>query len=126
MVAAGLLLSLRGANMLPLVGMFVWISGARELAVVRARHALADPLAAFGLRPERAAPAPRFAGRVATGPDVSVARTQSTAGQLLDPSGARRPSTPWQAPPSAGRRLSAEELERLERHPGPLFGAEPD
>ena len=41
MIAIGLLLSLRGANLLPLVGLFVWLTGSRELAVVRARHAVA-------------------------------------------------------------------------------------
>lgn len=129
MVAGGLLLGLRGANMLPVIGLFVWISGSRELAVVRARHSTPrDPLfdlgAAFGLG-RRAAPEPAVRYDEAPGPPQSAA---------ADPSGARRPAAPWSSdegpgsaePRSGRRRFSPEELERLEHHPGPLLRAEPE
>ena len=120
MVLAWLVLDMSAAPMLPLIGVFVWTSGARELAVVRARHAThRSPFEAFVRRAAGPTePAERYdeAPRRAVGADT-------------DPSGARRPTAPWTAPAEAGserRRISPEELERLERYPGPLLRPEPD
>lgn len=107
MIAVGLF---QGANLLPLVGLFVWFSGSRELAVVRARHA-GWPGTPFGPPPQ--APAEEVAP---------------------DPSGARRPRVPrpafspsWGAPEGRpARALSAAELESLEHYPGPLRRPSPD
>ena len=122
MIGVGFLASLQGANFLPLIGMFVWISGSRELAVVRARHArYTNPLAAFGFgrvggfaRGQNGESEPRAA--YAEAPRGPGKRSDS------DPSGARRPATPLVQ--RARRGISAEEFERLERFPGSLLRPE--
>ena len=90
MIAAGLFLSLRGANLLPLVGLFVWFSGSQELAVVRARHAASRagwPSAPFD------APAP--APAPAEGRPHPIRAARGAPG---------RPGPSWPAPRKAGRR----------------------
>jgi len=91
---------------LPLLGVFLWLAGARELLSVRIRRAQsAEQAAAFGVRPgeNAAAAAPR--------PRPAAAPT--------DPSGARRPEVA-SIDGAARRTLTAEDLERLERYRGRL------
>jgi Zn-dependent protease len=56
---------LRGANwVLPLIGLFIWISGSQELAAVRLRHAAARAGERSGFSPEEIAALERFRGRL--------------------------------------------------------------
>jgi Zn-dependent protease len=84
---------------LPLVALFVWFAGGRELFAVRLRHGRlgAFPLAGgFAAAPPPPAPPPADAGP-------------------------RRPAVWDAAPPAVGRSgFSEETLRRLERFPGPL------
>jgi Zn-dependent protease len=86
---------------LPLVALFVWFAGGRELFAVRLRHGRVAGVPA-GARPviEEAGP------RVATAPAAD---------------GPRRPAAWESAPPASARGgFSEEALRRLERFPGPL------
>jgi len=85
---------------LPLIAVFVWFAGARELIAVRMRHGVFP----FGnsWRP----------GAAAAGP---------AAAEAVDPGAARRPSS-WatRAGSEAGEGFSEEEIRRLESYRGPL------
>lgn len=94
---------------LPLIGMFIWFTGSRELRAVRMRHAPAfegpfGPI--FSSFAQAAGARPAAAEAVHHPPEPSA-----------EPSGARRPSGS-----SAGQRLSDEDIERLERFRGRLGG----
>jgi Zn-dependent protease len=95
---------------LPLIGVFVWFAGARELLAVRLRHGRSPLARAFGLAPDLdedaafAANAPR-------------PRPRQPTADPADPSGARRPEG-WEGI-SPGR-LSDDDIERLERYRGRL------
>jgi Zn-dependent protease len=96
---------------LPLIGVFVWFVGTRELWAVRMRHQRQRVERAMGSAP----------------PDAELGRsTPDLAAQpaVVDASGARRPATAWQpAAGSAGNSgLSAEDIERLERFRGSIRG----
>jgi Zn-dependent protease len=100
-----------GLTFLPLIGAFVWFAGSRELMAVRMRHAPAFD-APFGrifnpFAAQAAQPSPAPAETVRPEPE-----------SVTDPSGARRPGTSLHR----GRRLSDEDIERLERYRGPLRG----
>jgi Zn-dependent protease len=117
MIVVGLFHPAPQVRMLPLIGLFVWWSGARELWAVRARAAR-DVL--FG--PEREAeaeailePAPRAAG--------AADRATNGLRPEVDPSRARRPEAPLDPREFAGsRRLDDDALARLERYQGRLRG----
>ena len=111
---AGLLFEWPNTLMLPVLGVFIWLAGANELLHVRMRRAQTDPrFAAFGFRPP-------FNG-ADTPPFQPQAPPPPGAVSSDDPSGARRPeATPpdLSADAAEGKRLSDEELERLERFQG--------
>jgi Zn-dependent protease len=112
MIALGFYWTLSGANLLPLVGLFVWVSGSQELAAVRARRAPRGRLHPFA-----------FAGfdRFDAPPATSAPEDSP------DPSGARRPEpTWWSTSDGRTRGISAADLERLERYRGPLRRPSPD
>jgi Zn-dependent protease len=97
---------------LPLLGVFLWLAGARELLGVRLRRAQSDPrFAAFGFRPPDAA-----STRAA---DVVEPPAPAPPSTPDDPSGARRPQSASLERPPRGP-LSAEDIARLERFPGRL------
>jgi len=116
---------------LPLIALFVWYAGGRELLAVRLRHGLspfargplAGPLAGAFARATAAAreAGPRdaaFEDRESSAPEPGPFRDfePRSAGE-----GPRRPSA-WEPKVDGGRRggFSEEELRRLERFPGRL------
>ncbi len=106
-----------GLAVLPLIGVFVWFAGSRELRAVRMRHAPAfrSPFGgAFSPFAPPAAP-PSAPPRAAASESVRAEPARTS-----DPSGARRPS----GIPASGHRLSDADIERLERFRGPLRGFE--
>lgn len=92
-----------GLCLMPLVALFVWFEGTRELWNVRIRHGV-SPLGA----------SLRFArGTGTAGPSAPAPEEPGV------PGAARRPRAFWQREaPSRG--FSEEEIRRLEAHPGPL------
>ncbi len=103
MIALALAFPAQGL-MLPLIGVFVWFAGSRELAAVRLRHARASfGSSLFGhmARAFGAAPPPATDG-------------EGGHPAQRDPAGVRPPP------------LSAADLERLERFRGPLRQFRPD
>lgn len=103
MLALTVLLSLFSSTTLcalPLVALFIWFAGGRELLAVRLRHGYRP----FGMAPGTSAPPE--APRMSTAPAAE---------------GPRRPEA-WEALPPAAERggFSEESLRRLERYPGPL------
>ena len=128
MILAGLVFAGEGLLFLPLIGLFVWFSGARELWAVRARHGRMPfgPLAGqplggqgygrspFGAEPARAWSAPPPA------PPHDPPRSGSDS---PDTSGARRPQAVLgeeHGEPARRKRLTPEDIERLERFGGSL------
>lgn len=102
----------------PLLGVFLWLAGARELLSVRLRRAQSDPrFAAFGFRPpydpSDGANSPTRDAETAQPPPPSAPPASD------DPSGARRPEIPSLDRAPRGP-LSAEDIARLERFPGRL------
>jgi Zn-dependent protease len=92
---------------LPLVALFIWFAGGRELFAVRLRHGV------LGSRFGMGAPAAASAGV-----PVPAPARPSTAPAAEGP---RRPETWEAAPPAAGRSgFSEETLRQLERFHGPL------
>ncbi len=103
----------------PLLGVFLWLAGARELLSVRLRRAHSDPrFAAFGFRPPYGAEGGAHAG--ARDAEPSPPPPPPSAPSVSDdPSGARRPEIPTLDRAPRGP-LSAEDIARLERFPGRL------
>jgi len=105
MIVLSVLLSLFSSTtlcVLPLVALFIWFAGGRELLAVRLRHGRGGA-GLFGAPPGTA---PAEAPRVHTAPATE---------------GPRRPEAWEGAPPAAERGGFTEEaLRRLERFPGPL------
>lgn len=100
-------------GILPLIGVFVWFSGSRELFAVRLRHGI-NPLArAMGIDPDV------FRG---TGPRPAQAEPRPHAPPAPpDPTGARPPDLDWSSGPAGSSgRISDEDIERLERYRGRL------
>jgi Zn-dependent protease len=95
---------------MPLIALFIWIAGGRELAATRMRHALG-----FG----SVAPAPAEAS---WRPGAAAAREQ--APEPIGPGEARRPGT-WHAP-AAGHAFDEERIRALERFRGRLRGVPPE
>jgi Zn-dependent protease len=92
-----------GLSFLPLVGLFVWFAGSRELWAVRMRHGDFPGFAMAGPRPT-----------------VFQAESSSTASPVRDDeTGARRP-TSWPPPQQLNGSLSDEDIARLERYRGRL------
>lgn len=129
----GLFLEWQQTLWFPLLGVFIWLAGARELISVRLRRAQRDPrFAMFGQRPPFAPPfspgrAPWDAGAPPPSDGAPTAPREDTGERTSDdPSGARRPFTPpfddgsGEAGPAARRPLSPEDIERLERYQGRL------
>ncbi|HEX6885415.1 MAG TPA: site-2 protease family protein [Planctomycetota bacterium] len=93
--------------MLPLVALFVWFEGTRELWSVRIRHGILP----FGAGARAAATgAPRDVGVAGPGPQPE---------EPPEPGTARRPRT-WLQRLSSSGGFSEEEIRRLEAHRGPL------
>jgi Zn-dependent protease len=109
LVAALLLVRLGAANVcvLPLVALFVWFEGTRELWSVRLRHGVSPFGAAlrFGWRPAESEGGERPAP---PSPD-----------EPLEPGAARRPRS-WLQRPSRRGGFSEDEIRWLEAHRGPL------
>jgi Zn-dependent protease len=114
MVLAGLFLG-RGLIILPLIGLFVWFAGSRELWAVRMRHARSPFAFAFG------------------GPGGPGSFSQTGVPPPPRPGppphdadgGARRPGEDWDpgsAPRIDGGPMTTDQIERLERFKGRLFG----
>jgi Zn-dependent protease len=102
-------------SFLPLIGLFVWFAGSRELQAVRMRHR-APWVNPFGGTFPFGGPSEPVAR------PAEVERTAHTAPASADPSGARRPTRPEVDPgPPRGRgAFTPEEIERLERYRGPM------
>jgi Zn-dependent protease len=113
MIAAGLIWS-QLLPVLPLIGLFVWFTGARELWAVRARHGRIP----FGQMAGQPMPGSTAAWSAPPPP------TRGAPPPETDPSGARRPEPGAAAivsPTAALRRpLTDDDIERLERFRGPL------
>lgn len=99
----------RGFCMLPLIALFVWFEGKRELWSVRLRHGV-SPFGGlrFGWRTEGSAPGPR---------DDQPPPADAAAGEAC------RPRT-WPGLPKGGG-FSEEQIRRLESHRGPLRRPDP-
>jgi len=97
-------------RMMPLIGLFIWFAGSRELWAVRMRHG-DIPI------PAGARNGPRPAYFEAPAPNVAT-NTEP------DPSGARRP-TSWPAQDAQRRGLDAETIARLENFQGRLRNVAP-
>lgn len=110
MVLAGLFATFKGAGMLPLVGVFVWFAGTRELWSVRMRRHQEGLERAMGFAP------PVVPGVV----EVVGSRAAADGAARAEDTGARRPEVEWR--PASGR-LSDADLERLERYRGRLRGS---
>jgi len=111
MVLAGLIWPGQ-VGIMPLIGIFVWFSGARELFAVRLRHGI-NPLArAMGLDPDALRGAwPR--------PAAEAGRPSPT--KSPGQTGAHRPEFDRSSGPAgSSRRISDEDIERLERYHGRL------
>lgn len=121
----GLFLEWQQTLWFPLLGVFIWLAGARELLSVRLRRAQADPrFAAFGFRPPFAAPGPaqREASVVEPPSHASSSANSPSDDATADSSGARRPEEfppDLDGQPTRGP-LSPEDIERLERFHGRL------
>lgn len=104
---------------LPVIGLFVWFAGSRELMAVRMRHAPSFDTPFGHMFAPFAQAAAQAAAQARTTPSETVHREPDPT---ADPSGARRPSDGG----GAGRRLTDDDIERLERYRGPLrrFGDE--
>lgn len=121
----GMFMEWRQTLWFPLLGVFIWLAGARELLNVRLRRAHADPrFAAFGFRPPFAQPgaAQRETKVVESSPSAPAPASELPDAASDDSSGARRPEDPppeldGQAPRGP---LSPEDIERLERFHGRL------
>ena len=103
----------QGFCMLPLIALFVWFEGKRELWSVRVRHGVAP----FG-------PGVRFAW---SSGEPGASQTGSSAAPPEDeaePGEARRPHT-WLQRLSRSGGFSEEEIRRLESHRGPLRRSDP-
>ena len=99
-------------GILPLIGLFVWLSGSRELFAVRLRHGH-NPLArAMGIDPEAFGVGPR--------PRPVQAPSRPSKTSSPDPTGARRPDVDWSSSGHVADRISDEDIERLERYRGRL------
>ncbi len=135
----GMFLEWQSTMWFPLLGVFIWLAGARELIAVKLRRAQSDPrFAMFGQRSPFAppfappsAPRSRSPGPPSFGPDFESQRDErerasnssrdgASDDRSEDPSGARRPSDPPFADPHARRQLSPDEIARLERYRGRL------
>jgi Zn-dependent protease len=92
----------------PLIGLFIWFAGTRELWAVRVRHGDIPMPAGAGPRPA-----------YFEAPPPSVATNAEP-----DPSGARRP-TSWPAQDAQRRGLDAETIARLENFQGRLRNVAP-
>ena len=112
MIAVGLLWSGSGFLFLPLIGLFVWYAGSRELWSVRMRHGLLP----FG---NAAARANGWAGPA---PVEHAAPPPPEPAQRADGerNGARRPSDGLRGPELHKEGLGPSEIERLERYSGRL------
>jgi Zn-dependent protease len=124
MIAVGLVFAGEGLLFLPLIGLFVWFSGARELWAVRARHGRM-PFGPLAGQPFPGAPASAWSAPPPPPPHAAP----PPAPPPRDDGGARRPGAPLVADDGqaqAGRRLTAEDIERLERFQGPLRQFRPD
>jgi Zn-dependent protease len=111
MVLAGLVWPGR-VGIMPLIGIFIWFSGSRELFAVRLRHGIHPLARALGLDPDvlrGAAPRP-----------VQAETSRPAHPKPQDPTGARRPEFDWSGPNTSSGRISDEEIERLERYRGRL------
>lgn len=112
MIAAGVIWS-QHFLLLPLVGIFVWFTGARELWAVRARHGRLP----FG--PMAGQPIGGATTAWSAPPPPPTRRAP-----VLDPSGARRPepgpSEAVEVPSALRRGLTDADIERIERFRGPL------
>ena len=122
MIAAGLFWRGQGLLFLPLIGIFVWYAGSRELWSVRMRHGLA-PLSgvAFGApfaRPQREVDA------LWTQPAQAAPTAHRTVPEEHD-GGARRPAEGLQPPLLEKGGIGPSQVERLERFPGSLRGERP-
>ncbi len=116
MIVAGLVWP-QPLMLLPLIGLFVWFTGARELWAVRARHGRIP----FG----------QMAGQPAPGSTTTAwsAPPPPTRPAPSDPSGARRPAPgtpPSLDEPPQRRPLTDADIEKLERFGGPLRQFRPD
>jgi Zn-dependent protease len=115
MIAGGLVWP-QQLMLLPLIGLFVWFTGARELWAVRARHGRIP----FG----------QMAGQPWSGATTAwSAPPPPTRPPPSDPSGARRPgpaSNPLEAQTAPRRPLTDADIEKLERFGGPLRQFRPD
>ena len=114
-----------GITVLPLIGLFVWFAGNRELRAVRMRHrGPFDPLAnlfggAFRFGPNGPEPVARPA--TVEPPPHQAEAASPPSGYGADPSGARRPATPEVLGGSRRRRaFTPEEIEELERFRGSM------
>jgi len=121
-----MLVFFRGFCMAPLIAVFIWVTGARELMSVRLRHGLG----VFGRAPggfrtpayetgglasdDFAAEPPRPTRRAAPEPRPAEPEPEAEDGR-----GARRPGT-WTLPTLSGERLSDAEIAALERFRGSL------
>jgi Zn-dependent protease len=103
-----LMLSRRGLCLMPLVAVFVWFEGTRELWSVRLRHGVSP----FGTGPFGGAAPARDVHATGTTPAPSAHE------EPLERGSARRPRSWEQALPRDG--FSEEEIRRLEAHRGPL------
>ena len=99
--------SAANACVLPLIALFIWFEGTRELWSVRMRHGLAP----FGA-------AVRF-GWDQNQPRRETEPPQPPPEEPIEPGSARRPHSWEQRPPGSGG-FSEEEIRRLEAHRGPL------
>lgn len=121
MIVLGLVYGGRGLAFLPLIGVFVWFTGARELWSVRLRHGQLP----FGRRPA-GAPAAAFGfGGPGAGPfreaEVVSSGDADEASPKRDPTSAaaRRPGAGFEDDELGGP-LDDQAIERLERFRGPL------
>lgn len=116
----GLFLEWQQTLWFPLLGVFIWLAGARELISVRLRRAQRDPrFAMFGAQAFDPAHGRPTAPRETSG---EAPRAPAADDSSADPSGARRPLDPPFSDPRADARrpLSPEDIARLERFQGRL------
>jgi hypothetical protein len=106
-----------------LIAVFVWWAGGQELATVRMRHMGAP---AFGFGPLRAI----FEQAAAAGQAQARAQHQAPPREpraaTVDPGPAAPPRRPVGPDAPEGRGWSEQDLERLERFPGPLRQFRPE